>query len=75
MSANDEARLATLLFKGTVGLLMALSIALAGWALQRTVDHDGRIIRMETRQDNAEANYQDIKRELKDIKDLLIRKP
>ncbi|MCW8128916.1 MAG: hypothetical protein KIS92_00900 [Planctomycetota bacterium] len=61
------------------GVLLVIVSGIAGWELLKIFDHEGRIIRMETKQEAADANSAEIKKNLKELNDkldaLLQRKP
>lgn len=52
-------------------ILLTITSAISGWTLLKILDHDGRIIRVETREDGRDEVLKEMKEDLKDIKKAL----
>lgn len=48
----------------TVGVLLTIALAASSWALTRVVDHEGRVVRVETRQESNAQRFIEVKGEL-----------
>jgi len=64
---NTTRNVTALLFLGVYGL--------AAWALLTVFNHEGRIIRTETRVDNSAQILAEMREDIKDIKKQLERRP
>ena len=60
--------------QGLVYIIVSGIGTLAGYALLKVVKHEGRIIRCETRQEGMDVVLREIKEDIKEIKETLMRR-
>lgn len=57
------------------GIVLLLCSGLTAWTLARTVDHEGRLIRVETQNSDLKESLREIKDTLRELREDLKRKP
>ena len=57
------------------GILLTVCMGITGWTLLQVLDLNGRMIRVETKQINDNATMQEVRTDVKQILELIHKKP
>lgn len=60
--------------KLVIAAMATCGLGIGGWALLQTFQHEGRIIKIETKQDGVDQFIKEIRQDVKEIKDALAKK-